>query len=186
MVEQRSSSVGGQDKKKETGSKLTGQTGSLSGLTGPQGGLTGSQAGLTGASNRSEGSYTAEIRTKPSFKELLAKYEKEEAAQKQKGRPNEIKDAKSTSTFGEQLDFCPCQGNCVTMPYSGLIAPLFWPLSSYYTPLDYNRTHIQSYYIQYPSMYPSCVSPRRIVTSINLVKIDLYCSKEGEKSTKPD
>ena len=45
---------------------------------------------------------------------------------------------------------------------------------------------MQSYYIQYPSMYPSCVTPRPIVTSNNLVKRNLYCSKEGEKSTKPD
>ena len=35
MAEQRSSSAGGQDKKKETDCKLTGQTGSLSSLTGP-------------------------------------------------------------------------------------------------------------------------------------------------------
>jgi hypothetical protein len=128
----------------------------------------------------------AEIRTRPGFKELLVKYEKEGAAQKQKRRPNEVKDAKSTSTFGEQSYFCPCQDNCVTMPYLGLIAPLPWSHSCYYTPLDYNRMHMQSYYIQYPSMYPSCVSPRPIVTSNNLVKRYLYCSKESEKSMKPD
>jgi len=52
MAEQRLSSAGGQDKKKETGNKLTGQISSWSGLTGPQGSLTGFQIGLTGASNR--------------------------------------------------------------------------------------------------------------------------------------
>ena len=43
---------------------------------------------------------------------------------------------------------------------------------------------MQSYYIQYPSMYSSFVSPRPI--SNNLVQRDLDCSKEGEKSIKQD
>ena len=77
MAEQQSSSAGGQDKKKETGSKLTGQTGSSSGLTGPQGGLIGVQTGLTGTSSKSGKSSKAKNKTRPSFKELLAKYEKE-------------------------------------------------------------------------------------------------------------
>ena len=45
---------------------------------------------------------------------------------------------------------------------------------------------MQSYYIQYPSMYPSCVSSRPIVTSNNLVKKDINCSKECEKDIKQD
>ena len=45
---------------------------------------------------------------------------------------------------------------------------------------------MQSYYIQYPSMYPSCVSSRPIVTSNNLIKKDINCSKECEKDIKQD
>ena len=71
-----------QDKGKKTGSNLAGQAGSSSGLTSHSGGLTGVQTGLTGSSSNSESSSTAEIRTRPGFKELLAKYEKEGAAQK--------------------------------------------------------------------------------------------------------
>jgi hypothetical protein len=73
----KTSTLGGQRKGKKIGSKLTGQTGS-------SGGLTGSQTGLTGASSKSGNSSTTEFRTRPSFKELLAKYEKGEVVQKQK------------------------------------------------------------------------------------------------------
>jgi len=82
IAEQRSSLARGQGKEKKTGNNLTGQTGSSSGLTGPQGGLTGVQTGLTGASSDSGNSSTAKFRTRPSFKELLAKYEKEGAVHK--------------------------------------------------------------------------------------------------------
>ena len=40
----------------------------------------------------------------------------------------------------------------------------------------------QSYYIQYPSIYPSCISQRPI--NNNLFGKDLSCSKEGEKDVK--
>ena len=62
----------GQRKEKRAGSKLTGSSS----------GLTGVQTGLTGASSKSENFSTAEVRTRLSFKKLLAKYEKEGAAQK--------------------------------------------------------------------------------------------------------
>ena len=45
--------------------------------------LTGHSGGLTGAPSKSGNS--SKIKTRPSFKELLTKYEKEGAAQKQKG-----------------------------------------------------------------------------------------------------
>ena len=46
---------------------------------------------------------------------------------------------------------------------------------------------MQSYYIQYPSIYPNHASPQRpIVASNNLVKEDVDCSKEVEKSVKQD
>ena len=97
----KTSTLGGQDKGKKTGSNLTGQTGSSSGLTGPQGGLTGAQTGLTGVSSKSGNSTTVGTRTRPTFKELLAKYEKEGAVQKQKEWPDETKGTKSTSTSNE-------------------------------------------------------------------------------------
>ena len=47
--------------------------------------------------------------------------------------------------------------------------------------------HLQSYFIQYLSMYPNgCLSQRPIVASNNLVKKDFGCSKEGRKDTKQD
>ena len=100
----KTSTLGVQGKEKKTNSKLTG--------------LTGVQTGLTGAPSKSENSSTSEVRTRPSFEELLAKNEREEAAQKHKIRPNEAEVANSMSTASQQLDFRPCQGNCVTMPYS--------------------------------------------------------------------
>ena len=132
----------GQRKEKKTGSNLTGQTGSSSGLTGPQGGLTGVQTGLTGALSKSGNYSKAENKARPSFKELLTKYEKEGALQKQKGWLDEDKDIKSTSTSSEQSDTRSHQGNCVVMPHSEPVAPWFWPHSCYYTPLDYNRMHM--------------------------------------------
>ena len=43
---------------------------------------------------------------------------------------------------------------------------------------------MQSYYIQYPSMYPNCIPQRPIIN--NLVGKDLNCSKKGEKNVKKD
>ena len=46
---------------------------------------------------------------------------------------------------------------------------------------------MQSYYIQYPPMYPNHASPQRpIVASTDLAKKDFDCSKEGRKNTKQD
>ena len=117
----------------------------------------------------------------------MAKYEKEGDAQKQRRRSNKVKDVKSTSTSGEQSNHSPCQGNCAAMQYSGPVAPWFWLNPCSYTPMDYSGIHMQSYFIQYPPIYLNCdTSQRSIVASNNLVINDLYCSKEGEKSTKQD
>ena len=113
----------GHGKENKTGSKLTGQTGSSSGLTSPQGGLTGVQTSLTGASSKSGNSSMTEFRRRPSFKELLAKYEKEKVVQRQKERPDEAKGTKSKSTSSRQSDPHLHQDNCVVMPNSGPIAP---------------------------------------------------------------
>ena len=82
----------GQGKKKKTGSNLTSQTDSSSGLTGVQ-------TGRTGASSKSGKSSTVEIRTRLSFKEFLAKYEKEGATQNQKRRRTQRQDLMSNRMF---------------------------------------------------------------------------------------
>jgi len=119
IAEQQSSSAVGQDKKQKSGNKPTS-------LFGTQTGLTGTQTGLTGVSSESESSFKSKMR--PSFKELLAKYEKQGATQKMKkqmGRPSEAKDEKTSSIFCEQLDPRSSQGNCAAMSYSGPIVPWF-------------------------------------------------------------
>jgi len=64
-------------------------------------------------------------KTRPSFKELLAKYEKKGTTQKKKKQLDKANDAKPLSRHQEQLVSYPRQGNCVDVPY-GLIAPWFW------------------------------------------------------------
>jgi len=69
IAEQKPTSIGGQDDLKATGSEGTGvPTGTTS--------LTGAKTGLTGASNESRNSSKTKNWIRPSFKELLAKYEK--------------------------------------------------------------------------------------------------------------
>jgi len=50
--------------------------------------LTGPKSGLTGAFSKPGNSSEAKNERRPSFKELLAKYEKEEISQKQTRQPN--------------------------------------------------------------------------------------------------
>jgi len=46
---------------------------------------------------------------------------------------------------------------------------------------------MQSYFIQYPPIYPSCgISQRLTVASNNPARKDFDCSMEGEKSMKQD
>jgi len=75
-VATEASTLGGQDKEKGADSGSTSLTGSKGGLTGP----TGSRTGLTGTPSKSGNS--SKIKTRPSFKELLAKYEKQGSAQR--------------------------------------------------------------------------------------------------------
>jgi len=167
--------LGGQDKKMKADNKSTGLTGHSGGSTG----LTGQGTGLTGASRKSGNS--SKIKTRPSFTELLAKYEKERSGQKQKGRPSKVKDTGSSSKHQKLSS----QGNYTSS--SGPIAPWCCWYPYFYTPMDYSRMHMQSYYIQYPPMYPNHVLPQRpIVTSDNPVKQDVDCSKENEKSKEQD
>ena len=105
----------GQDEKKAD-NKSTGLTGHSGGLTGSTG-LTGHGTGLTGAPSKSGNS--SKIKTRPSVKELLAKYEKEGSAQRQKGPPSEVKDTGSSSRHQEQSS----QNNYTSS--SGPIAPWY-------------------------------------------------------------
>jgi len=161
-------------------------TGSNISLTSSLTSLIGAKTSLTGLSREPGSSSKVKNKTRPGFKELLAKYEREGSIQKQKKQPNKVKDVKLSSRHQEQSVSYPHQGNYIAAPY-GLIVPCFWPYPYYYAPLDYSRMHIQLYFIQYPSIYPSYGSSQRpIVASNNLVKKDFDCSKEGEKGIKQD
>ena len=73
------------------------------------------------------------------------------------------------------------------MTFNGPIAPWYCWYPYFYTPMDYSRMHMQSYYIQYPIVHPNHASPQRpVVVSNNLVKKDIDCSKADEKGTKQD
>jgi len=124
-------------------------------------------------------------RRRPSFKDLLAKYEKEGITQKQKGKLNKAKDSKPSWNHQEQSDYHPNQGNCMT--FNGPIAPWYCWYPYFYTPMDYSRVYTQLYYIQYPTVHPNYASPQRpVVASNNLVKKDIDCSKVDEKDAKQD
>jgi len=83
---QGTKTLGGQDKKKKTDSKSTG--------------LTGHTGGLTGAPSKSGDS--SKNKARQSFKKLLAKYEKQGAAQKKKKQSGEAKNRSSSSKLQEQ------------------------------------------------------------------------------------
>jgi len=165
LAEQRPSLAGGQGKKKKADTKSSG--------------LTGAKTGLTGVPSKVGNSSGTKDKKRLSFKELLAKYEKNGATQKQKEPSNKVKDTKPSSERQERSG----QGNYASS--NGPIAPWYCWCPYFYTSMDYSRMHMQSYYIQYPSIYPNHASPQRpIVASNNLVKKDVDCSKEVEKSAK--
>ena len=94
----KASTLGGQDKDKGADNKSTGLIGANSGPTGP----TGAKTGLTGVPSKVGNSSGTKDKNKPSFKELLAKYEKNGATQKQKEPSNKVKDTKPSSKRQEQ------------------------------------------------------------------------------------
>ena len=70
---------------------------------------------------------------------------------------------------------------------SGPIAPWYCWYPYFCTPMDYSRMHMQSYYIQYPPMYPNRILPQKpIIASNNLVQQDVDCSKADEKDARQD
>ena len=173
IAEQQLSSAGGQEQKKDARSAQTGLTGLETGPTGP--------SGISKKKSRNN------KKERPSFKQLLAKYEEKGATQKQKKRPDQAKDTNPSSEHREQSASHVQQGNNAFAPYSfgGPIAPWFWSYPYYYTPMDYSRMYMHPYFIQYSSIYPSYgASQRPIVASNNLVKSKPDCNKEGEKDMK--
>ena len=100
---------------------------------------------------------------------------KQGTIQKKEKQSHEAKDMSSSSKLQKQSVCYSQQSN-----YYGPVISWFHPY--FYTSLDYNRMHMQSYYIQYPFMYQNNTSPQRlIVASNNLVKEDSGCSKEDIK-----
>ena len=54
-------------------------------------------------------------------------------------------------------------------------------------PMEYSRIHMQSYYVQYSPIYSNYTLPQRpVVSSNDLVKRDIDCSKADEKGAKQD
>ena len=79
-------------------------------------GLTGLETGLTGLSGNSAKNPNDKTKARPSFKEILAKYEKKGVVQKQRGRPDKVKHTKPSSS---QEQSSLSQGNS----FNGPIAP---------------------------------------------------------------
>ena len=113
--------LGGQDKEKEADNKSTG--------------LTGHSGGLTGMPSKSGNS--SKSKTRPSFKELLAKYEKEGTAQKR--RSSKVKDMKSSTKHQEQSDSHPRQ---VDTPSNEPVTPWYGRFPYSYLPMVYNRIYM--------------------------------------------
>ena len=122
--------AGGQEQKKDARSAQTSLTGLETGPTSP--------SGISKKNSRNN------KKERPSFKQLLAKYEEKVATQKQKKRPDQAKDTNSSSEHREQSSSHVQQGNNVFAPYSfgGPIAPWFWSYPYYYTPMDYSRMYM--------------------------------------------
>ena len=124
-------------------------------------GMTGAETGLTGALNKPGNSTEVKDKKRPSFKELPANYEKKGLPQKQEGQSSKVKDTKPSSKRQEQSGFYPSQGNYAS--FDGPIASWYCWYPYFYSSIDYSRMHMQSYYIQYPSIYPNHASPQRLI-----------------------
>ncbi|XP_039792889.1 uncharacterized protein LOC120658741 [Panicum virgatum] len=99
----KNSTLGGQEQKKGARSAQTGLTGLETGLTG--------RSGIFGKNSRNK-----KEKERPSFKELLAKYEKKGVVQRQRERPDKVKDTNPSSS---QEQSSLSQGNS----FNGPIAP---------------------------------------------------------------
>ena len=113
IAERQLSSAGGQEQKKDARSAPIGLTGLETGPTGP--------SGISKKNSRNN------KKERPSFKQLLDKYEEKGATQKQKKRLDQAKDTNPSSEHREQSASHVQQGNNAFAPYSfgGPIAPWF-------------------------------------------------------------
>jgi hypothetical protein len=170
------STLGGQDKIKTTGTASTG--------------LTGVQTGLTGASGRSDRCFQKGSRcSKPkkkarlSFNELLAKYKRKEATKDQSNQPSGAKSVKATP---RRKGSHHQRGNFSQYPFLESIMPSSWYYPWYYSPADYSSMYMNSYTIQYPVAYSNYNALQRpIVCNSNLVKNNVCTTiKQGENSNK--
>jgi hypothetical protein len=121
---------------------------------------------------------------KSTFEELLAKYKKKGASQKQGGRPNKGKNLKLSTKNQNIPCYCKSQENYVVAPYSYArpTSPWSWSYPCYYSPLDYANLHMRSYMIQYSPTYVNHDSMQRpIVLDNNLVGSASINSKGGHK-----
>jgi hypothetical protein len=121
---------------------------------------------------------------KSTFEELLAKYKKKGASQKQGGRPNKGKNLKLSTKNRNIPCYCKSQENYVVAPYSYArpTSPWSWSYPCYYSPLDYANLHMRSYMIQYSPTYVNHDSMQRpIVLDNNLVGSASINSKGGHK-----
>ena len=89
-----------------------------------------------------------------SFKELLVKYEKKGADQKQESRPYSTRDANSLPRHQEPQGFHQQQGNCADAlyPFVGSYMPLSWPYPFYCASSNYNSMYMQPYIISIQNM----------------------------------
>jgi len=106
---------------------------------------------------------------RPSFEELMAKYEIKGAVQKLKSRPHSTRDANSPLRHRGQQGSHQQRGNCdaALYPFVGSNMPLSWPYLGYYTSSDYNSMYMRPYIISYPN-YGALQQP--IACNSNLVK----------------
>ena len=139
-------------------------------------------------SNRSApGKYGgAKKKARPAFDELLEKYKRIGATQKQKTQPEKIKPSLKHQEPNSSL----FQVNSSTTLYPSFrpTIPWSWSYPCYYLPRDYSSMNMQPYYIPYPaSYYNHGPSQRLVIHSDNLVKkIVSAGSKTNEKDNKQD
>jgi hypothetical protein len=105
-------------------------TGSRGGLTGSKGGLTASQGGLTATSRKNGDAPKKKVR--PSFEELLAKYNRKGAARKRRNQPIGAKGEKAPPRHEKRESVHHQQGNFV-YPFIGSVTPCSWYYPCYYS-----------------------------------------------------
>ena len=123
---------------------------------------------------------------RPSFEELLVKYEKKGVVHKQKNQLCSIRDANSPSRHRGQQRSSQQQGSCATAPYYfvGSHMPLSLLYPYYCASSDYSSIYMQPYMISYPN-YGAL--QQSIACNSNLAKVNACTNiKQCENSNKQD